>query len=345
MHIKQDLIYFSANSTRSEQGGFSMKIVVLDGYPGNPGDLSWSGIEALGDLTVYDRTTPDETVKRLKGAQMVLLNKAPLTREMIEQLPDLQYVGVLGTGYNMVDCQAASEHGITVTNVPGYSSGHVAQLVFSLLLELCDRAALHDAAVKNGEWENCPDFTFRKSHLVELADLTLGIVGYGSIGHAVAQIARAFGMKVIAATRTPREAEGVEFVSLDELLRRSDVVTLHCPLTAESKNLINAERLALMKPTAYLINTARGPLIDEKALEDALKNHTIAGAGLDVICHEPALPGSDFLRLPNLVVTPHIAWASDAARRRLMDISTRNAAQWAHGQPVNVVASPAPRSA
>lgn len=321
-----------------------MNIVVLDGYPGNPGDLSWKGMEAIGNLTVYDRTLPAETVERLRGAQMVLLNKAPLTREMIERLPDLEYVGVLGTGYNMVDCAAAAERGITVSNVPGYSSDHVAQLVFSLLLELCDHAALHNSAVKAGEWENCPDFTFRKSPIVELAGLTLGIIGYGSIGRKVAGIARAFGMKVVASTRTPRPEEGVQFTTVEELLREADVVTLHCPLTSANKGLINAERLSLMKPTAYLINTARGPLIDESALEAALRDHKIAGAGLDVICHEPALPGSDFLRLPNIVVTPHIAWSSDAARRRLMDISTANARAWAEGHPVNVVAGPLSRS-
>lgn len=315
-----------------------MNMVVLDGYPGNPGDLSWRAIEAFGNLRVYDRTSDAETVERCKDAEVVLINKVPLRACQIAQLPKLKYVGVLATGYNMVDIAAAKEAGVVVTNVPGYSSGHVAQLTFALVLELADRVGLHDGAVKEGQWERCPDFTFRKSKLIELAGKKIGIVGYGSIGRRVGEIARAFGMEVLAtAHRDPKAEEGVSFLPLEDLLSQADVVTLHCPLTAQNRHMIDARRLALMKATAFLINTARGPLIDEEALAEALKKGQIAGAGLDVLCQEPPAPGTDFLRLPNLVVTPHIAWSSDEARRRLMDMAGANLKAWVEGHPVNVV--------
>lgn len=315
-----------------------MKIVVLDGYPGNPGDLSWDGLKALGDLTVYDRTSYDQVAERCAGAQVVLTNKCPVRKEHIAQLPELKYIGMIATGYDPVDIAFAKERGIVVTNVPGYSSEHVAQLVFSLILELADRVSLHDGAVKNGEWMNCPDFTFQKTRIFELAGKTIGIVGYGSIGRRVGQIARGFGMTVLASARSAKPSEdGVSFVPLDEAFSKSDVVTLHCPLTDQTRGLVNRSRVASMKRGAILINTARGPLVDQEAVLEGLKNGQLGGAGLDVLGKEPPLQICELVKQPNCVVTPHIAWASAEARVRLMDQLAANLSAWLAGRPVNVV--------
>jgi glycerate dehydrogenase len=312
-------------------------IVVLDGYTLNPGDLDWRGFEAIGDVTVHDRTPLEATVERAAGAQIVLTNKSVLSAASVEGLPELRYIGVLATGYNVVDLAAAKARGIVVANVPGYGTASVAQHVFALLLELTQRTGHHAQAVREGRWSGNPDFCFWEFPLVELAGRTLGIVGYGAIGRAVAEIGRAFGMKVIASTRTARTAEGIEFVSVDDVFRRADVVTLHCPLTPETQGLVHAARLAEMKRDAFLINTGRGPLVVERDLAAALESGQIAGAGLDVLSVEPPPADHPLLRARNCLVTPHIAWATRAARARLMEIAVENARAFLAGAPVNVV--------
>src|SRR2546427_2571205 len=265
-----------------------MKIVVLDGFTLNPGDLSWDELKSLGDCDIYDRTPPEEVVKRAADAEIVLTNKAPVTRESILALPRLKYIGVLATGYNIVDTAAARERNIPVTNVPTYGTRSVAQHTFALLLELTQHAGHHARTVRDGRWTKSPDFCYWDYPLVELDGLTMGIVGYGRIGNAVAGLAAAFGMGVLATSSTPRQPPpGIQCVDLETLFRQSDVVSLHCPLTAQTRNLVNADRLALMKPTAFLLNTSRGPLVDERALADALNSGRIAGIGLDVFSAEP----------------------------------------------------------
>lgn len=313
------------------------KIVVLDGYTLNPGDLDWRDLESIGDVTVHDRTPVAATVERAKGAAIVLTNKAPVSTVTIEQLPELRYIGVLATGYNVVDVAAAKAKGIVVSNVPGYGTPSVAQHVFALILELAQRSGHHAQTVRDGRWSASPDFCYWDFPLVELAGRTLGIIGFGAIGHAVAQIAHAFGMKVIASTRTPRTAEGVEFLSVDEVFRRADVVTLHCPLTPETQGLVNAARLAEMKRDAFLINTGRGPLVVEQDLAVALDAGQIAGAGLDVLSVEPPPADHPLLRVKNCLITPHIAWATRAARARLMATTVENVRAFLSGSPVNVV--------
>jgi glycerate dehydrogenase len=294
-----------------------MRIVVLDGYTLNPGDLSWAGLEALGPCTFYDRTPPAEVVARAAGHEIAIVNKVVLSRAIIEQLPDLRYVGVTATGYNIVDVDAARRRGIVVTNVPSYADSSVAQTVFAHLLNLAQHAAEHGRGVAAGRWTNSPDFCYWDTPLVELAGLTMGIVGFGRIGRATAAIARAFGMKVIAydVNPAPNPPADVHFFELDDLFRQSDVVSLHCPLTPATLNLVDARRLALMKPSAYLINTSRGPLVDEAALAEALCADRIAGAGLDVLSTEPPPADNPLLRAKNCCITPHIAWASGAARQ------------------------------
>ncbi len=315
-----------------------MKIVILDGYTLNPGDLDWSALAALGELTVYDRTPPELTVERTAGASIVLTNKTPLPRPVIEALPDLKFIGVLATGYNVVDVASAKERGIPVTNVPGYGAPAVAQHVFALLLELTQRTGLHSDSVRAGEWARSVDWCYWRTPLVELSGLTMGVVGYGAIGRAVARIAQAFGMKVIAATRTPRADEsGVTFTSVDDLFGRADVVSLHCPLTPETEGLVNAARLATMKPAAFLINTGRGPLIVEQDLADALRNAVIAGAAVDVLSTEPPAADNPLLTAPHCLITPHLAWAARASRQRLMDAVVENVRAFLAGAPVNVV--------
>lgn len=320
-----------------------MKIVVLDGYTLNPGDLDWAPLEKLGELEVHDRTSAAQTVQRAQGAEFVLTNKVVLDREVIERLPQLRYIGVLATGYNVVDLAAARERGIAVTNVPAYSTASVAQHVFALLLELTQHVAHHAHLSRWGHWSECPDFSFWDRPLHELDGLTLGIVGFGAIGRRVARIGSAFGMKILVHTAHPEKyaAEaaqvGAQFAGLDELFRSGDVVTLHCPLTEETRGLVGESRLALMKPTAYLINTGRGPLVDEEALARALKEKRIAGAGLDVLSQEPPRGSHPLLTAPNCLVTPHIAWATRAARLRLLDTAAANVAAFLAGRPQNVV--------
>ena len=314
-----------------------MNIVVLDGYTINPGDLSWEALEALGACTIYDRTRRDETLERAREADILFTNKTALDREIIEQLPRLKYVGVLATGTNVVDGAAARERGIPVTNVPAYGTATVAQAVFALLLELTNRVGHHDSTVREGRWSRSPDFCYFDYPQIELAGLTFGILGYGAIGRATARIARGFGMNVIVCTRTPVPEEDVRHVTLDELFRQSDVVSLHCPLTPETRDLVNAERLALMKPTAFLINTSRGALIREADLAWALNEERIAGAGLDVLAVEPPLPANPLPGAKNCIITPHIAWAGRRARERCLAIAVDNLRAHLAGQEQNVV--------
>jgi len=314
-----------------------MNIVVLDGYTMNPGDLSWDPLHALGAVTLYDRTASQEIVPRAADAEIIITNKVPFTRDTIAQLPRLRYLGVTATGYNIIDVAAAKERNITVTNVPAYSTESVAQLVFALVLEFTHRTGHHADAVRNGRWSTNPDFAFWDFPLTELAGKTFGIVGYGNIGKAVARIAAAFGMRVLVATRSTPSHTSVEKVDLETLLRRSDIVSLHCPLTPQTDKLISASTLELMKPTALLINTGRGGLVDEQALTDALNNGRIAGAGLDVLSAEPPSIQNPLLSAKNTIITPHIAWASFAARTRLMEVVVNNVRAFLSGHPVNVV--------
>ena len=315
-----------------------MKIVVLDGHTLNPGDLSWSGLENLGVCTVHDRTPPDLVVERARGAAIVLTNKTIINADTIAQLPDLQYLGVLATGYNVVDIEAARRRGIPVTNVPAYSTRSVAQATFALLLELAQHTGHHARTVRDGRWCASLDFCDADTPLVELDGLTMGLIGYGSIARMVAEIARSFGMRVIACRQSDKATgDATRLADLESLLRESDVVSLHCPLTADNHNLLDARRLALLKPGALLINTARGPLIDEQALADALDAGQLAGAGLDVLAVEPARPDNPLLQARNCLITPHIAWATGAARRRLMDQVVANVRAFLDGSPTNVV--------
>ena len=315
-----------------------MKIVVLDGFTLNPGDLSWDELKSLGDCEIYDRTPPEEVVKRAADAEIVLTNKAPVTRESILALPRLKYIGVLATGYNIVDTAAARERDILVTNVPTYGTRSVAQHTFALLLELTQHAGHHAQTVRDGRWTKSSDFCYWDFPLVELDGLTMGIVGYGRIGKAVAELAAAFGMKVLATSATPKHAPAnIQFTDLATLFRQSDVISLHCPLTPQTKNLLNKERLGLMKPTAFLLNTSRGALIDEQALADALNSGRIAGAAVDVLSVEPPPAENPLLRAKNCLVTPHIAWATRAARARLMQIAIANVRAFIAGEPENVV--------
>lgn len=311
------------------------RIVVLDGFTLNPGDLSWSGFEELGAVEVHEHTTPEMVLKRAQGAPLVLTNKTVLSGDRLRALPGLRYVGVLATGYNVVDIAAAAELGIAVTNVPGYASPSVAQAVFALLLELANRTGHHAAAVSVGRWSQCRDFCFWDMPLVELAGLTFGIVGYGAIGNAVATIARAFGMKVVVCSRRP--VAGEENVPLDTLFSQADVISLHCPLTPETKGLVNAARLARMKSSALLINTGRGPLIDEAALAEALNSGRLAGAGLDVLGQEPPAADNPLFQAKNCFITPHIAWATKASRARLMETAVSNLRAFLAGTPQNVI--------
>ncbi|MBW8351852.1 D-2-hydroxyacid dehydrogenase [Bacillus sp. IITD106] len=317
-----------------------VNIVVLDGYTLNPGDLDWTSLEKIGNVVVYDRTNADEIVARAVDAQIVLTNKTPMTRATISKLPNLQYIGVLATGFNIIDTEAAKERGIIVTNVPTYSTQSVAQLVFALLLELCHHVGPHSDAVHKGEWTRSIDFSFTKAPLIELAGKTIGLIGLGRIGRQTAQVAQAFGMRVLAVgsgRRTPPEVAGVEWVELDELMERSDVVSLHCPLTPATEKMINAEKIALMKKSAFLINTSRGPLIDEQALAHALNEGRIAGAAVDVLSTEPPTADNPLLSARNCVITPHIAWATKEARERLMEIAVSNVESFMKGKAVNVV--------
>lgn len=314
------------------------RIVVLDGWTTNPGDLSWERLEAIGPCTIHDRTLPEEILPRAAGAQAIYINKTAVQRETIAQLPQLKFIGVLATGYNVVDVAAAAAHGVVVTNVPTYGTQSVAQMVFAHVLNFTQQVAQHVAAVRAGRWAECPDFCFWDAPLVELDGLTMGIVGLGRIGQATARLAHAFGMKVVAYDAFPVEPpEYVRLADLETVFREGDFVSLHCPLTAENEQLVSTERLALMKPTAYLINTARGPLVDEAALETALGEKRIAGAGLDVLTVEPPPADHPLYAIENCHITPHIAWATRAARQRLLNTAVENLQAFLAGSPQNLV--------
>jgi glycerate dehydrogenase len=316
-----------------------MKIVVLDGYTLNPGDNPWTPVEKLGEVTVYDRTAAADILKRARGARVLLTNKTPLSSETLTQLPELGFISVLATGYNVVDTAAARQRDIAVSNVPIYGTDSVAQHVFALLLEMCHNVALHSREVHAGAWTKSADFCFWRTPLVELAGRTIGIVGFGRIGRRVGEIARAFGMNVLAHDSFRGKDPGypVKWVELPELFRASDVVTLHCPLTDRNKGMVNAALLASMKPTALLINTARGPLINEADLAAALNSEKIAGAAMDVVSKEPIEAANPLLTAKNCLITPHIAWATLSARRRLMETTAQNIAAFQSGKPINVV--------
>lgn len=316
-----------------------MKIVLLDAHTANPGDLSWAPLEAIAPCEIHPRTPVAETIARCADAEVVITNKAPLTREIIEALPRLRYIGVTATGFNIVDTAAARERGIVVTNVPGYSTPAVAQLVFALLLELTNNVGHHARTVRDGRWTACPDFCYWDHPLIELSGRTLGIVGYGDIGSAVARIALAFGMKVLAGKREWKNPppDGVTPAGMDEIFSQSDAITLHCPLTDATRHLVCDRTLALMKPDAFLINTGRGPLVDEAALARALNDGRIAGAGLDVLSVEPPKDGSPLFSARNCLITPHIGWASREARVRLIHLVASNLQAFLNDSPVNVV--------
>lgn len=317
-----------------------MKLVVLDGYCLNPGDLNWDAAKEVADLTVHDRTPAAQVLERAADADAVMTNKTPLDAATQAAMPKLRYIGVLATGYNIVDVKAAKERGIVVSNIPTYGTASVAQHAFALLLELCHHVGAHGASVRNGEWNRNPDWCFWKSPLIELAGKTMGIVGFGRIGRQTAKIADAMGMRVLAHDAVQANApdyEGFRWAGLEELLRESDVVSLHCPLTPETNGLINAERVRWMKKNAFLLNTSRGPLIVEQDLADALNAGVIAGAGLDVVPLEPPVNGSPLFGAKNCIVTPHIAWATQEARARLMGLAVENLKAFVAGRPQNVV--------
>lgn len=316
-----------------------MKIVVLDGHTLNPGDLSWAELEALGECDIHDRTPPEEVIQRAKDADIVLTNKVVLDRDILGQLPKLEFIGVLATGYNVVDAEAARERGIPVTNVPTYGTLSVAQMTFAHLLNLTQHVGHHAQTVRDGRWTDSEDWCYWDYHLIELAGLTMGIIGYGRIGRTVARLANAFGMSVVAYDAYVKESADpdVEMVDLDTLFARSDVVTTHCPLTPETEGLIDAERLSQMKRTVFVINTSRGPVVGNKDLADALNAGTIAGAGLDVLAVEPPGPDNPLLEAKNCYITPHISWATSAARARLMGTVVENIKAFIDGKPQNVV--------
>ena len=317
-----------------------MKIVVLDGYGLNPGDLSWNGMNALGELTVYDRTSPSEMLERSQGAEVLITNKTLITADNMAELPELKYIGVLATGYNVVDIDAAKARGIVVTNIPAYSTASVAQMVFAHVLNITQRVGYYADENVKGRWTDSVDFCYWDTNLVELDGKKMGIVGYGNIGKATARIALAFGMEVLAYTSKEQKdlPQGVKKVALDELFVESDVISLHCPLTPDTKELVNAKRLSMMKSSAILINTGRGPLVNEQDLADALNEGRIAGAGLDVLSVEPSVAGNLLLSAKNCFITPHIAWATKEARTRLMDIAVNNLKSYQEGNIINNVA-------
>jgi glycerate dehydrogenase len=317
-----------------------MKFVVLDGYTLNPGDLSWDELNTLGEVVLYDRTPSDKILERSAGAEVLLTNKTPLTESTINSLPDLRYIGVLATGYNIVDISAAKRRNIIVTNVPAYSTMSVAQLVFALILELCQHVQKQSDSVMDGKWAQSPDFSYSDFPLMELSGKTFGIIGFGTIGKKVADIASVFGMNIIASSRNrsdQSERKNFRWAELSEVLEQSDVVSIHCPLTPETKGLINSESLNRMKRSAFLINTSRGPVVEEQDLADALNNGIIAGAGIDVLSSEPPAKDNPLFNAKNCLITPHIAWATKEARVRLMDVAVSNVAAFIQGNPVNVV--------
>ncbi len=316
-----------------------MNIVILDGYALNPGDLSYDRLTQFGTLKVYDRTTPEQLIERAREADALLTNKVVLGEQEMSQLPRLRYIGVQATGYNVVDVEAARRHGITVTNIPAYSTASVAQMVMAHLLNITQSVEYYAQQNRAGRWSTNPDFCYWDTSLIELVDKQMGIVGFGRTGGAVARLAQAFGMRVVAYTSKSQDElpENIEKVSLETLFATSDVVSLHCPLVPATHHLVNAERLALMKATAILINTARGPVVDEQALADALNSGALHAAGIDVLCEEPPCSDSPLLTARNCFVTPHIAWATIEARTRLLDICEANLRAFIDGHPQNVV--------
>lgn len=316
-----------------------MKIVVLDGFALNPGDLSWRRLEEIGICDIYDRTSPNEVLDRSEGAEILITNKVVLSIALIDQLPLLKYIGVTATGYNVVDIKAAADRGIVVTNIPAYSTNSVAQLVFSHILNVANRVELHATSVRNGEWTTCPDFSYAKSPQVELAGKTLGIIGFGQIGRRVAEIAMAFGMKVIFQNRSVKTdvPEGMKQKSLPEVFSESDFISLNCPLTADNAEFVNANLLKTMKPSAVVINTGRGGLINERDLADALNSGTIKAACLDVLSAEPPKAENPLIGAKNCFITPHMAWATFEARERLLNITIDNLKCFISGNYQNVV--------
>jgi glycerate dehydrogenase len=317
-----------------------MKIVVLDGYTLNPGDLSWSDLLNLGDVVLYDRTPGDKIIERSIDAEVLITNKTPLSEEIINSLPKLKYIGVLATGYNVVDITAAKRNNIIVTNVPSYSTLSVAQLTFALLLELCHHVQRHNDSVMEGKWVQSHDFSYSDFPLIELSGKSFGIIGFGNIGKKVADIATVFGMNIIAASGHQNDQssrKNFRWAEINEVLEQADVVSLHCPLLPETKGLINAVSLKRMKKSAFLLNTSRGPVIVEQDLADALNNGIIAGAGIDVLSIEPPEKNNPFFKAKNCLITPHIAWATKEARIRLMNVAVNNLAAFIKGKPINVV--------
>ena len=316
-----------------------MKIVILDGYTENPGDLSWEGFEKLGEVKVYDRTPADEIVSRIGDAEVIYTNKTPISRETIARCPNLKYIGVLATGYNVVDVQAARERGIPVTNIPTYGTAAVGQFAIAMLLEICHHVAHHSDAVHQGRWENNVDWCFWDYPLIELAGKTMGIIGFGRIGQTTGRIAKALGMRVIAYDSFESDAgrEIGEYVALDALLAQSDVISLHCPLFPQTQGIINKDAIAKMKDGVIILNTSRGPLIVEQDLADALNSGKVYAAGVDVVSTEPIRADNPLLTAKNCLITPHISWAPKESRQRLMDIAVNNLGAYLAGSPVNVV--------
>ncbi len=314
-----------------------MKICVLDGFTTNPGDLSWDWLKALGKCEIYDRTPSELIASRVEGCEIVITNNTPLRRETLETMKSLKYIGLLSTGYNIVDWEYCKEKGIPVCNIPSYSTAAVAQLTFALILEHTNAVAVHSQSVHAGEWAACKDFCYWKTPLSELCDKTIGIIGFGKIGKAVAKIAAAFGMKVLASTNHPEPFENIEFCERDELLKRSDFVSIHCPLTPATEGMVNADFLSKMKNSAMLINTSRGQVVNENDLAEALKNGVISAAGLDVLSTEPPVEECPLLGLENCHITPHIAWAAFETRERLMTICRQNITAFLDGFPINIV--------
>lgn len=317
-----------------------MKIVVLDGYTENPGDLSWDDLKALGDLTVYDRTAADQIVNRIGDAEAVYTNKTPISAETLAACPNLKFIGVLATGYNIVDVSSAKEHGVVVSNIPTYGTDAVGQFAIAMLLEICHHIGHHDQAVHQGRWENNQDWCFWDYPLIELAGKSMGIIGFGRIGRTTARIAKALGMNVLAydAYRPDdRLLEGYQFTALDNLLSQSDVISLHCPLFPETQGLINRDTISKMKDGVIILNNSRGPLIVEQDLADALNSGRVYAAGLDVVSTEPIKGDNPLLKAKNCLITPHISWAPKESRQRLMNIAVENLRQFQKGAPVNVV--------
>ena len=317
-----------------------MKLVVLDGYTLNPGDLNWEGIKKFGDLEVHDRTPESQIVERCQGAEIIFTNKTPLRESVLSQLPDLKYIGVLATGYNVVDVDYAKTRGIAVANVPGYGTASVVQMTFALLLELCQHVQSHSDSVRQGDWAASPDFCYWNYPLIELEGKTIGIIGFGSIGQKVADIATAFGMNIIGFSRTRSDQshrKNFKWAELNDLLKESDVVSVHCPLFPETQGIINKDSLRLMKRTAFFLNTSRGPLMVDQDLADALNEGIIAGAGIDVLSVEPPSADNPLFKAKNCLITPHIAWATKEARSRLMGIAENNLSSFLNQKPINIV--------